>query len=179
MRRLGTVAWLTVLWVLLWRDASVANVASGVVVGAAVELLQPGRRERTDQHVVRPLALLAFVGFFAVKLVESNLVLAREVVTPRNRIRTGVVEVALHQCSELVVTLVANAVSLTPGTLTLEVRQLETPTLYVHVLHLHDVERARADVLALADRAAAAFPTRDALPSTAPDHTRADRVEDR
>ena len=32
-------------------------------------------------------------------------------------------------------TLIANAVSLTPGTLTLEVRR-EPPTLYVHVLHL-------------------------------------------
>lgn len=171
MRRLGTIVWLTILWVLLWRDVSVANVASGVVVAVLVELAQPGRRERTDQHVVRPLALLSFIGYFAVKLVESNLVLAREVVTPTNQIRTGVIAVPLHPCSELVVTLVANAVSLTPGTLTLEVRQLETPTLYVHVLHLHDVERAREDVKELARRAAAAFPTRPALPSTKPDRT--------
>lgn len=161
MRRATTVLWLTVLWVVLWRDLSIANVASGAAVGAVVELLHPDRRRGTGQHAVRPLALLSFLGYFAVKLVESNLVLAREVVTPTNQIRTGVIEVPLHQCSDLVVTLVANAVSLTPGTLTLEVRQLETPTLYVHVLHLHDVERARADVLELSRRAAAALPSRE------------------
>ena len=160
MRRIATVAWLAVLWVVLWRDPSVANVASGVVVGVLVELAQPDRSGSGTRHGVRPLAVLSFLGFFAVKLVESNLVLAREVVTPRNKIRTGVIEVPLHPCSDRIVTLVANAVSLTPGTLTLEVRRLATPTLYVHVLHLHDVERARHDVRELARRADAAFPTR-------------------
>ena len=160
MRRAATVGWLTMLWVLLWRDVSVANVASGLAVGGLVDLAQPARRGPRGAHRVRPLALLSFIGFFAVKLVESNIVLAREVMTPTNKIRTGVIAVPIHPCSDGVVTLVANAVSLTPGTLTLEVRRLETPTLYVHVLHLHDVERARHDVRELARRAAAAFPGR-------------------
>ena len=160
MRRIPTLLWLTVLWVVLWRDLSWANVLSGLAIAAAVEATQPPAVHDRPRHGVRVVALLSFVGYFTRKLVEANLVMAREVVTPRNSIETGVIEVALPRTSDLIVTLVANAVSLTPGTLTLEVRQLETPTLYVHVLHLHDIGRARAEVLELVRRAEAALPVR-------------------
>ena len=160
MRRVPTLLWLTVLWIALWRDLSWANVVSGVAIAAAVEAAQPPVVRHRPRHGVRVVALLSFLVYFTRKLVEANLVMALEVVTPRNSIEAGVIEVALPRTSDLIVTLVANAVSLTPGTLTLEVRQLETPTLYVHVLHLHDLGRARAEVLELARRAEAALPVR-------------------
>lgn len=161
MRRAPTLLWLTVLWVTLWRDLSWANVLSGIAVAVAVEVAQPPTVRRRARHGVRVPALLSFIGYFTWKLVEANLVMAREVVTPRNSIEAGVIEVALPPTSDLIVTVVANAVSLTPGTLTLEVRQQVTPTLYVHVLHLHDIDRARAEVLELARRAEAALPVRE------------------
>lgn len=161
MRRLPTVVWLTALWVILWRDVSVANIASGLAVGVLVEIAQPGERSRRYQHSVRPLALVSFVGWYAVKMFEANLVVAREVVTPANRIHTGVIEVELPPCSPLVFTIIANGVILTPGTLIIEARLREVPTVYVHVLHLHDVDAARADVEELARRVMAAFPRRD------------------
>jgi multicomponent Na+:H+ antiporter subunit E len=161
VRRAPTLLWLTALWVVLWRDLSWANVLSGMVVAAAVEVAQPPTVGRRARHGVRVPALLSLIGYFTWKLVEANIVMAREVVTPRNRIEAGVIEVALPPTSDLIVTLVANAVSLTPGTLTLEVRQLATPTLYVHVLHLHDIDRARTEVLELARRAEAALPVRE------------------
>lgn len=160
MKRLVPMAWLTTLWVLLWRDISVANVASGIVVSLAVNVAQPGAWRVPERNTVRPLRTLAFLGYFGWKLVQSNLVIAREVVTPRNHIETGVIEVQLQSCSDLVVTIVANVLSLTPGTLTLEVRRVDVPTLYVHVLHLHDIESARADVETMARMAQAAFPLR-------------------
>ena len=159
MRRLLVVVWLTALWVIMWRDLSVANVLAGVAIGLVAEVGRPWRAVGQHGHRVRPLALLSFVGYFLWKLVESNVVLAREVLTPRNSIETGVIAVPLGAHSDLVVTIVANAISLTPGTLTLEVRREETPTLYVHVLHLHDVEAARTDVATLTRKVEAAFPS--------------------
>jgi multicomponent Na+:H+ antiporter subunit E len=63
-----------------------------------------------------------------------------------------------------VVTLVANAVSLTPGTLTLE---LDRPgnILYVHVLHLRDLESVRRDVRSLEALVVRAFGDADSLAS--------------
>jgi hypothetical protein len=54
------------------------------------------------------------------------------------------------------ITLLANAVSLTPGTVTLEATE-DPPTLYIHVLHLKTVEAVRADVRNLEGLAIAAF----------------------
>jgi multicomponent Na+:H+ antiporter subunit E len=106
----------------------------------------PARRAARSDHTLRPLRLATFLAWFAWQLVLSNLVVAREVVTPRDHIRTGIVRVPLSGCSDLVVTVIANAISLTPGTLTLEARH-DPPALYVHVLHLYDIDSARRDIL--------------------------------
>lgn len=158
MRRVLVIAWLTGLWIVLWRDLSAANLLSGLLIGALAEVARPRRALGLARHQVRPVALAGFVVYFLWKLVESNVVLAREVLTPRNSIETGVIEVSLGPCSDLVATIVANAISLTPGTLTLEVRSDGSTKLYVHVLHLHDVEAARRDVATLTRLVSAAFP---------------------
>ena len=107
MKRMLSILGLTSLWVVLWRDISVANVASGLVVSAVVSSGIP----RSAEHRVRPLALARFVGYFAVELVRANLVLAREVVTPQNQIETGIIAVPLDGYSDFVATIVANATS--------------------------------------------------------------------
>lgn len=156
MNRALTVAALTVLWLVLWRDPSVANILSGLAVATVVSTI-PARRG--TRHWIRPVALVRFAAYFAWKLLEANVVLAREVVTPQNSIHTGIIAVPLPGFDDFVATVVANAVSLTPGTLTLEVTRTPEPVLYVHVLHLRDLDEARHEVLAMASRAAEAFPT--------------------
>ncbi|MDZ7674766.1 MAG: Na+/H+ antiporter subunit E [Acidimicrobiales bacterium] len=158
MTRALTIAWLTVLWLLLWRDPSVANLLSGLAVSLVVTA---GTSSERAEHRVRPLALASFVVNFAWKLVEANIILAREVVTPQNRIHTGIIAVSMAGYRDFVVTVVANAISLTPGTLTLEITHEPEPTIYVHVLHLLDLEDSRAEVEDMARRAGRAFPIID------------------
>ena len=148
--------WSAAVWVALWSDLSVANVIWGLVIGAAVAVLVPPRTG-PRQVAVRPLALLRFAGYFVVALVQASALVAWEVVTPGSRIHAGIVATELRTRSPGVVTLIANAISLTPGTLTLEVHD-DPPTLYVHILHLRTVEQARADIRHLEDLAIAAFP---------------------
>lgn len=154
MKRALAIVGLTTLWIVLWRDISAANLLSGLVIAAVASSGIPISAE----HRVRPLALARFAGYFAVQLLEANIVLAREVVTPQNQIETGIIAVSLDGYSDLVATIVANATSLTPGTLTLELAHRPEPVLFVHVLHLHDLDDARADVEAMARRVEAAFP---------------------
>jgi len=157
--RVVLVVWLTAVWVLLWEGLTPANVLGGLAVAVGLVLLFPPRHRGGRR--VRPLALLRLAGHFAVKLVQANVVLAWEVVTPRNRINEGIVAVPLDEEEDGILTLVANAVSLTPGTLTIEVRRAPT-VLYVHVLHLHSREAARAEVRTLHRLTVAAFPPREA-----------------
>lgn len=155
-RTIAVVLWSVLVWVALWSDLSLANVLFGVVAGLAtlVVLPLPGDRQRL---AVRPGALLVFLAHFVWDLVVSAVVVAWEIVTPGSRISQGVVRVPLRVTAPGIVTLIANSISLTPGTLTIEVEQ-DPPVLYVHVLQLQSIEQARADIAALEDRVLAAFP---------------------
>jgi len=88
-------------------------------------------------------------------------VLAWEIVTPRNRINTGVVEVPLRTESNMATMIVANVITLTPGSLVLEAVG-SPPVLYVNVLHLHDLERVRHDLLHIEELSVRAFGSRAA-----------------
>lgn len=154
-RQLPMVAWLVVVWLFLWEGVSVPNVLAGVALASLLVVLFP-MRPRGIRGAFRPVAAAHFAGFFAWKLVEASMVVAWEVVTPQNRINEGIVAVPIRGVSETLTTLVANAISLTPGTLTLEVRH-RPPTLYVHVLHLEDIDEVRHDVQYLEVLAMRAF----------------------
>ncbi|HUP76895.1 MAG TPA: Na+/H+ antiporter subunit E [Acidimicrobiales bacterium] len=156
--RVLMVAWLAFVWVALWGEPSAANAVAGILVGLALITVFPPSRQMSP--VVRPLAFAHFAAVFAWRLVVASAVVAWEVLTPRNRIREGIIAVQLTSAPELVMTIVANSVSLTPGTLTLDIDR-STNTMYMHVLHLREIEAARRDVhelerlaiLAFADRA--------------------------
>ena len=124
--------WLTVVWVGLWGSVSVANVLGGLAVAALLLALLP-LSDVPSTAVVRPLALARFVGFFAVDLVTSSVQVAALVLRPRRPLRQAVIAVPVCGASDSLLTLLANAVSLTPGTLTLEVDRPRS-TLYVHVI---------------------------------------------
>ena len=163
VRRISGVGlWLVVLWLLLWNDLSVGNVIAGglvaVVVLASAHLPRLNGVGQSDGQRVRlaPLALLYFLGYVIVKLVQSNLVLAWEIITPRNNINTGIVAVPLRTESELAMLVVANVVTLTPGTVTIEVTG-SPAVIYVNVLHLHDIEDVRRDLLRLEELSVRAF----------------------
>ncbi|HYN99041.1 MAG TPA: Na+/H+ antiporter subunit E [Actinomycetota bacterium] len=155
MNRILTGLWIATMWLLLWGEATPANIAGGVAVAAVLVFVFPAAPEGPVSSF-RPVAACRFLLHFVYKLVEANLILAWEVATPRNRIREGVVAVPVHMSSRGVVTMVANAISLTPGTLSLEVN-MERRQIYVHVLHLHDLEKVRRDLHRFEELALRAF----------------------
>ncbi len=159
------LVWFAVLWVALWGQITLANVLSGVAVSIAVVLL--ARLPDTDIRSYgvarfRPLRSLWFLVYFVAKLFQANVMLAWEVLTPRNTINPGIIGVRLRDCSDALVTLIANAFTLTPGSLTIEVTRDPT-VIYVHVLHLNDPDRVRSDLVHLARLAVQAFGPAEAL----------------
>ncbi|MDJ0769118.1 MAG: Na+/H+ antiporter subunit E [Ilumatobacter sp.] len=178
-RASGIVVWLIALWVLLWGDLSWANVLSGAVVAVVVvtvaRLPRLARRRDADVARVSLPATLWFGVYVLYKLVESNVVLAWEIVTPRNRINAGVVAVPLRTESRMAMMTVANVITLTPGTMTIEVAG-SPPVIYVNVLHLHDIEDVRRDLLRIEELSVRAFGSRAARAQLA-DQT-SDRIDE-
>jgi multicomponent Na+:H+ antiporter subunit E len=169
MARLLLTGWLLVVWIALWGQATTANVLGGLAVAIGVQFVPRPRHD--TRFAFRPVAALRFLAYFAWQLVTASIVVAVEVATPRNRINTGIVAVPLRGASDALVTLVADAVTLTPGTLTVEVTR-DPPTLYVHVLHLNDVDEVRRSIRRTEVLAVRAFGSREALAGLTSDDTR-------
>jgi multicomponent Na+:H+ antiporter subunit E len=113
-------------------------------------------RRRRPWPPWRPIHLLRLAVHFVRELVVATGLVAWEVITPRNRINQGIVCIPMRASSPGLVTLVANMITLTPGTLTIELRSNPT-RLYVHILHLRSVEEVRHQVRHLEGLAMAAF----------------------
>lgn len=151
------VVWLALVWCALWGSVSPKIVLSGVLVGVAVCLVFPLPRLRAD-GVVRPWPLLVLLGRFLGDVVVASVRVSVTTLRP-GLPRNAIVEVDLTTSSDLVLTVVAELVSLVPGSVVVETRR-STHTLFLHVLDAPDpaaVERARASALAQEQRVLRAF----------------------
>ncbi len=141
------VFWLLIVWPvapsdgrLLWGD-----IAAGLVVAALVALVS---REIVTQRFGRLLeparyfwaAVYLFV--FAYYVVKANLDVAYRVLHPAMPIRPGIVRAASKLRSASARTALANSITLTPGTLTVDIT--EDGTFYVHWINVLTVEQEEA-----------------------------------
>ena len=168
------IAWLTALWIMLWGDLSWANFIGGIAVAGLVVVvarLDPASLRPTYFH---PHWAVAYVVVLAWQLLLSNLRLAVEILTPGDGTYTAIIAVPIRGGSDAVVNLVANSITLTPGTMTMDVRRHERDefdydgdgivdemtagaTLYVHCLYGEDIEAVKYQVLKLEELALRAF----------------------
>lgn len=146
--KIVAVLWLALVWVVLFESYDAAAVLGGLVVGAVLVVGFPAERVR-GLDAFRPLQAVRFLGYFVGQVVKANAIVAWEVITPGERVVEGIVEVPVTGASDAVVATLANVISLTPGTLIVEVTREPQPVLYVHVLHLRDIDAVRLDIFRL------------------------------
>lgn len=154
----SVLAWLTLVWVLLWGTVSVANVVGGAAVAVAVRVLLPLPAVRTRGRVHLP-TMLRLIAVVAADLVVSSLQVAWLAIAPGPPPRSAVVRSEMRARSELVLALVINTISLVPGSLVLEV-DVTGRVIYTHVLGVHsraDLDRFQRKVDQLEDLFIGAF----------------------
>jgi multicomponent Na+:H+ antiporter subunit E len=117
-------------WLALSGHWDPVHVGLGAAAAAVVTLLNRGERALTG--MVRRLPwLVAYGGWLLVEIVRANLQVARIVLDPRLPVDPVVVRVPAPSADDLVVATYANSITLTPGTVTLDVEDGE---LIVHAL---------------------------------------------
>ena len=101
------------------------------------------------RRLLQPWWVLVLAATFMAKLLAANLRVAWDVVTPRLLLRPVILRVpARPQLDDVGLTLLANLISVTPGTLTLEVDATQR-VLFVHAMY---PGRSRHDTLEELDR---------------------------
>ena len=120
------------LWMLLVGNLETQELFAGVLVSGAITLLFGSRFGILTGFrfsLLAPLYMLAYLGHFFVALIRANLDLAYRVISPSLPINPALVEVKTSLKSPLGKLLLANTITLTPGTLTVDVVD---DTLQVH-----------------------------------------------
>lgn len=136
--RLGA---LTLLWVALYGEVSVGNVLGGVLVATILVLLFPSTRGSVK--TVRPIGAVALAWYVFVNLAVSTWTVVVAVLFPRpDRVEASVRVVRVSTRSATAMTLMGNLITLTPGTMTVDIDPAEG-LLRVHVLGRTDDESFR------------------------------------
>ena len=156
MRSTAIVLWLALVWVTLWESLTWANLTGGLLVALVVLYLLPPREVHASVGF-RPLAAIRLLFYFLWELLVASVQVVWEIITPEDHTRPAVVSVQTRSTVPGHITAVANMISLTPGTLSLEIDH-DTRTIYIHVLHLDSFETTQAAVSDLETRTLAAFP---------------------
>jgi multicomponent Na+:H+ antiporter subunit E len=135
---------LALMWAALQGELGMVNFVSGFVVSAAVIYIF--RRKFFRALYFRKVALgvtLALV--FSRELIKSNIAVLRVVLSRRPLIRSGVIAVPTELTNDLALTMLSNMITLTPGTLTLDISH-DRRYLFVHTLNLNDPEDVKREI---------------------------------
>ena len=139
---LGNVA-LAVGWAAL-TQFSVANLLLGFVLGYLILWASPSVAQR-NTYFLRGRQIAGFSLFFLKELVLATLRISYDVLTPTHRMTPAVLAIPLDARTDGEITFLAVVVSLTPGTLALDVSS-DRRVLYIHAMYAAEPEAVRRGI---------------------------------
>jgi multicomponent Na+:H+ antiporter subunit E len=145
---------LLAVWLLLTYPFSVEELIVGSIAALVIALIPTGAHTVMQDIRVSPRAVLAglsFVFVFLAALVRANLDVAFRVLQPSLPISPGIVRIRTSLRTPLARTLLASAITLTPGTITVESRD---DIFYIHWISVvgDDVEDATQRIVGKFER---------------------------
>ena len=134
----ATVVALAVVWAAVTGALTLPNLVLGAVV-AALALMLLRDRFRSRGRIGRAFRMLSLGLFFLREVILSAISVAGWVLRPNaaTLMSPAIIAVPLTVTRDLEITLLANLITLTPGTLSIDVSEDRT-VLYVHALDCRD-----------------------------------------
>lgn len=138
---LGFIAWALLNWMPDWQHLVV-----GIFVAAFVAYMTGDffiKRLDVLTHATRYLWFFYYVPIFIWECFKANIDVAFRVIHPALPIHPGIVKVKTSLTSDTALTFLANSITLTPGTLTVDIDK-ENGFLYIHWIEVRhkDIEKA-------------------------------------
>ena len=131
------------VWMLLVYTFHYQEVIAGVGVALLTALLFGRHLPLEPSKLLNPVRwfwLLAYVPVFAYMCLKSNIDVALRVLSPGLQIRPGIVKIRTSLKSEIARVFLANSITLTPGTMTVEIKD--------DLLYIHWIEVGTSDITA-------------------------------
>ena len=135
---------LALAWAALLEEFSLINLAAGFGLGYAMLWLMRYIMDTTS-YFTKAGQIFRLLRLFTWELILSNLRVAYSVLAPLDKMQPGIVAIPLDLKANGEITLLANMITLTPGTLSLDVSD-DRRVLYVHGMHINDLEGFKQDI---------------------------------
>ncbi|MEM9083625.1 MAG: Na+/H+ antiporter subunit E [Planctomycetota bacterium] len=136
---------LALLWASMIGEFTPFNILFGFALGYFFLRIAWNRGSRTNGYFSKFVQIISFVLYFLWELVVANLRVAKQTLSPLRALNPGVLAINLEPMSDAEITLLANLITLTPGTLSLDV-SADRSTLFVHFMHIDNAEDQRQEI---------------------------------
>lgn len=148
MSRLLPAPFLSVFLLLFWLLLQNSITPGLIVLGAVLAILIPlytSRGRDFPATIHKPFKVIEYFLLLLSDIVISNLNIAAIILMPSRRIQPALIEYPLDIVGEVPITVLASTISLTPGTITAEIRR-DGRALLIHALNVDDHEKLIAAI---------------------------------
>lgn len=130
---------LAFVWCLLQNEISLRQFLIGYLVGVTAMLFFPRSFQQERRYLRKVQLSFQLAVFFVKELLIANWTVVKQVLAPKLKIQSGIIAYPLELHNDILITLLANMITLTPGTLSVEVAP-DRRFLFIHFLDVDDVE---------------------------------------
>lgn len=142
---LSLVVWLALTEIGKWQEVAVGVLLSLGVSAVAGHFLVTSEKQKGVLH--RLFAAIRYFLKFLWEMVKANVHVAYIVIHPKVPIKPGIVKIKTNLSKEAALTVLSNSITLTPGTLTVDVNP-EQKELYIHWIDVlsTDIDQATENI---------------------------------
>ena len=132
------------LWLFMVNDFSMGHIILGAFLAWSIPLFTRNfwPEEMTLKHPILAIRFLLVVLF---DIVVANMQVARMILFPSDKLKPAFMVFPLEIEKDFTITLLANTISMTPGTVAVDLSE-DRKTLLIHALHVDDIDAALAEI---------------------------------
>src|SRR5690606_19526298 len=129
---------LSFIWVAISGSMNYSNFLFGFLLGFFI-LWIIYKNEEDKRYFNRVPKIIGFAFYFLAEMIKANVQVAYDVITPKYFFKPGIVRFPLSATSDSEINLISMFISLTPGTILLDVSE-DKKWIFIHVMYLESKE---------------------------------------
>ncbi|APH39767.1 Na+/H+ antiporter subunit E [Methanohalophilus halophilus] len=138
------------VWCFVHGAVNLSNFLIGAMIGPFLirpfkELYSFGEEISYRDKLNRVPKQIHYFSILIVEIVKASIVVAKIVLQPKIDIKPGIIAVPIRAKTDVGITAIANTITLTPGTLTIDVSD-DKSALYVHCIDIDNAKEIRDSI---------------------------------
>lgn len=136
---------LTFVWVALTGQLNYTNFVFGYILGFFLLWLLNRTRTGAKEYFYRVPKVISFILYFFYDMLKANIEVTLDVITPNYNMKPGIVKYEMDAKTDFEITMLANMIALTPGTLVIDFSR-DKKYMYIHAMYLKDIEKFKRNM---------------------------------